>query len=58
MRLHEAVLDEIFDEPVCSSRGRRNHRGVKQKMSNFPIRPRAPINPKRITVENHIKVLK
>jgi hypothetical protein len=34
----KAVLEEILDEPVASSRNRRNPRGVKRKMSNFPLR--------------------
>jgi hypothetical protein len=37
---HKAVLDEILDERVVSSRSRRNFRGVKRKMSNFGLRPR------------------
>jgi hypothetical protein len=32
------VLAEILDESVASSRNRRNPRGVKRKMSNFPLR--------------------
>jgi hypothetical protein len=32
------VLEEILDEPAVSRRNRRNQRGVKRKMSNFPIR--------------------
>jgi hypothetical protein len=32
------VLDEILDESAASSRNRRNPRGVKRKMSNFPLR--------------------
>jgi hypothetical protein len=32
------VLAEILQERVVSSRNRRNRRGVKRKMSNFPIR--------------------
>jgi len=32
------VLEEILDESVASSRNRRNPRGVKRKMSNFPLR--------------------
>jgi len=35
---HEAVLAELLGERVISSRNRRNPRGVKRKMSNFPIR--------------------
>jgi hypothetical protein len=34
------VLDEILEERVVSSRGRTVPRGVKRKMSNFPLRPR------------------
>jgi hypothetical protein len=36
------VLNEILEERVVSSRGRRVPRGVKRKMSNYPLRPRAP----------------
>ena len=32
------MLDEILDESAASSRHRRNPRGVKRKMSNFPLR--------------------
>jgi hypothetical protein len=32
------VLEEILDESAASSRNRRNPRGVKRKMSNFPLR--------------------
>jgi hypothetical protein len=35
---HAAVLAEILQERVVSSRNRRNPRGVKRKMSKFPIR--------------------
>ena len=38
LRLGQAVLEEILDESVASSRNRRNPRGVKRKMSNFPLR--------------------
>jgi hypothetical protein len=31
-------LAEILDETAASSRNRRNPRGVKRKMSNFPLR--------------------
>jgi hypothetical protein len=36
--LHDAVLDEILDEHVAPRGHRRYKRGVKRKMSNFPIR--------------------
>jgi hypothetical protein len=55
--LHESVLDEILDERVSSSRGRSNPRGVKQKMSNYPIRDRSlPCN-KRLDVTEYIEVI-
>ena len=37
-KFHNAVLEEILDEFVASSRNRRNPRRVKRKMSNFPLR--------------------
>ena len=39
--LHETVLAEILEERVASSRGRQVPRGVKRKMSGYPLRPRA-----------------
>jgi len=50
--LHERVLEEILQERVASSRGRRNPRGVKRKMSNFPLRPRGtpPLPPLQVSV--------
>ncbi len=47
MAFHEAVLDELLEERVSSSRGRHNPRAVKRKMSNFPTKSR---NPQRGTV--------
>jgi hypothetical protein len=38
--LHEAILEEILDERVVSSRNRVNFRGVKRKMSTYKLRPR------------------
>jgi hypothetical protein len=52
------VLEEILQERVVSSRHRRNPRGVKRKMSNFPLRPRLakPLPP--INLRRAIKILK
>lgn len=52
---HESVLDEILQERVVSSRNRKCRRGVKRKMSKFPLRPHhskpsAPIDFKRCLV--------
>jgi hypothetical protein len=55
---HESVLREILQERAVSSRNRRNPRGVKRKMRNFPLRPRGikPLPP--INLDKAIKVLK
>ncbi len=55
---HKAVLGEILEERVVSSRDRRNVRGVKRKMSNFPLRPRhgKPLPP--IDIRQAIRILK
>jgi hypothetical protein len=34
------VLAEIARQRCCQSRGKTNPRGVKRKMSNFPLRAR------------------
>jgi len=47
---HEQVLDEIAEERVVSSRGRHIPRGVKQKMSNYPIRARDTVPTKPVEV--------
>ena len=39
--LHDSVLIEILEERVELRRHRRNHRGVKRKMSNFPLADRS-----------------
>ena len=55
---HELVLDELLQERVVSSRGRKVPRGVKRKMSKFHLRPRASLPTLRIDYESHIKILK
>jgi hypothetical protein len=56
--LHEAILDEILEERVVSSRNRINPRGVKRKMSNYPLRPRQPLRTRRIDFGKRIMVIK
>jgi len=55
---HKSVLREILQERAVSSRNRRNPRGVKRKMSNFPLRPRGvkPLPP--INLQKAIKIFK
>jgi hypothetical protein len=55
---HEAVLTELLDERVVSSRNRRNPRGVKRKMSNFPIRRKTDRALPAIDVAKAIQIAK
>lgn len=55
---HKSVLREILQERVVSSRNRRNPRGVKRKMSNFPLRPRGIKPLPSINLEKAITILK
>ena len=52
------MLDEILQERVACRRGRRNPRGVKRKMSNFPLRPRHAEPLKRIDIGKAIQIVK
>jgi hypothetical protein len=52
------VLDEILEERVVSSRNRRNFRGVKRKMSNFPLRPRNLDPLPKTSIRKAIRILK
>ena len=48
------ILDELRAETVSSSRGRVVPRGVKRKMSNFPLRPRRRIATHRQNYTPHV----
>jgi hypothetical protein len=50
------VLDEILAEVAATSRTRRNHRGVKRKMSNFPVRRGYQRLP-RLAIRSAIKIV-
>jgi hypothetical protein len=52
------VLEEILQERVVSSRNRRNPRGVKRKMSNFPIRRKTDRPLPAIDIATAIQILK
>jgi hypothetical protein len=54
---HEAVLLEILEERVVSSRTRRNHRGLKRKMSGYPLRPRKVACNDRFEFGKCVKIL-
>jgi hypothetical protein len=51
-------LEEILEERVVSSRHRRNPRGVKRKMSNFPLRRRGSKTLPSINIEKCIAIVK
>jgi len=57
-KFHNAVLDEILQDRVVSSRNRRNPRGVKRKMSNFPLRPRHARSLPSINIGKAIRIVK
>ena len=52
------MLDEILEERVVSGRGRQVPRGVKRKMSSYPLRPRAPWPTTRIDFTAAIRITK
>jgi hypothetical protein len=39
---HAGILEELLQERVASSRGRRAPRAVKRKLSKYPVRHRLP----------------
>jgi hypothetical protein len=54
----DLILIEILAVPAEQSRGRRNPRVVKRKMSNFPTKARAaPTAHQVLRYEEHIRVL-
>ena len=57
-QFHDRVLEEILQERVVSSHGRRNPRGVKRKMSKFPLRPRHAKPPRPIDIEKALRIIK
>lgn len=56
--MHDAVLDEILQEILPPRNHRRNKRGVKRKMSSFPIRRKSDTPPKPVNIQQSIKIVK
>ena len=56
--LHAAILEEILQERVVGSRNRVNFRGVKRKMSNYPLRPRKRQRTRWLDVAKQIRIVK
>ena len=44
MAWYQSILDEVLEERVVSSRGRRVPRGVRQRISQYQTRHRGPTN--------------
>jgi len=55
---HEAILDELLEERVVSSRNRINPRGVKRKMSNYNLRPRKRQHTRRVDYAERLRIVK
>ena len=52
------MLDEILQERLPPRDGRRNKRGVKRKMSNFPIRRKTDRPAPPFNLQKAIKIIK
>ncbi len=52
------MLGEIQEERAVIGRGRQVPRGVKRKMSSYPLRPRAPQPITRIDFATAIRIVK
>jgi hypothetical protein len=52
------VLDEILDEHIAPRRHRRCKRGVKRKMSNFPVRRKTDPQLPAINIAKCIRIAK
>ncbi len=57
-RQRDAILDEILQERVVSSRNRVNFRGAKRKMSNYNLRPRKRQRTRRVDVAERMRIVK
>ena len=44
MAWYQSVIEEVLEERVVSSRGRRIPRGVRQRISQYRTRKRGPTN--------------
>jgi hypothetical protein len=56
--MHEAVLAEIRQERVVSSRGRRNPRGVKRHVGKYPVKSRCLTLSAQTNFANCIRIIK
>ena len=54
----DRLLRELLDERLRSSRGMRRPRGVKRKMSGYPLRPRGALPRERLNYDTLIRIIK
>ena len=52
------MLREILQERVADRRERRNPRGVKRKMSSFPLRKRGDPTPRAFKLSDFICIIR
>ena len=57
-RPHEAVMQELLSERLAERCGRRNRRGVKRKMSNWPLRRRQADSDPQMSFDAVVKIVK
>ena len=57
-RFHEAVIAELLEERVRSSRGMRRPRGVKRKMSGYKLRRRGALPRDRTDFASCVRIVK
>jgi hypothetical protein len=56
--LHREILDEMLEERVVRAANRKNHRGVKRKMSKFPIRRPGARCARNVSVTQMFEIVK
>ena len=55
---HERVIEEILQERLACRRSRRNPRGVKRKMSNWPLCRSRSTPQQPVTISQAIRIVK
>ena len=57
-RRRKAFHESVLDERVAARRGHRNRRGVKRKMSSYPLGPNGPPLAPIPDLQEYIRILK
>ena len=56
--VHECVMQELLSERLAERCGRRNRRGVKRKMSHWPLRRRQAASDPQMSFDPMVKIVK